>query len=221
MKGLVTFFFMLAGCHVARASFKTMLLFPEEESTDYVTLKAKNIVAKQITVCMRSFSGLTKPHSLLSLATPEYNKAFLIYPMPPDKFLISINNEDTYFKVDPDVFRWKLICVTWDSKTGLLQLLLNGKRYPRRVTKTRAPIGPQMSVVLGQKQGIFGGGFNVNEAFVGEMCEVNIYDSVLPETTMRSYLADTLYYAGTIYNWIDYKYTINGSILVLQDQFYF
>ncbi|XP_071971230.1 jeltraxin-like isoform X2 [Engystomops pustulosus] len=220
MKGLVSFFFLLAGCHqAAGVNTKTILLFPEATSTNYVSLKPTEKVLHQITVCLRSYTDLTREHSLFSLATPNKDNAFLIYFSPPNNISISINNEDIFIKVDPDVYYWKKTCVTWDSTNGLLQLWINNKRYPRRVTKTRSPIGPQMSVVLGQEQDSYGGGFDINQSFLGEMCDVNMWDSVLPETSVRVILTDQFSLTGNIYNWNDENFQVHGPILVLKDQY--
>ncbi|XP_071970194.1 jeltraxin-like [Engystomops pustulosus] len=196
------------------------MLFPEASNTNYVSLKPTEVVLNQITVCLRSYTDLTREHAIFSLATPYRDNAFLLYSYPPNNFSITINNEEIYFKVDPDVNYWKTICVTWDSTNGLLQLWINNKRYPRRVTKTRSPIGPQMSVVLGQEQDSYGGGFDINQAFVGEMCDVNMWFSVLPETFIRVFLTDQFSYSGNMYNWNSENFTVYGPILVLKSQLY-
>ncbi|KAM3920453.1 jeltraxin-like [Leptodactylus fuscus] len=140
--------------------------------------------------------------------------------MPPNNISISINNEDIYFKVDPEVFDWKSSCVTWDSETGLLQLWINGKRYPGRVTRTRCPISPQISVILGQDQDNFGGKFEVSQSFVGEICDVNMWDYVLSDALLRAYFSNDSNDNGNIFNWVDENYTAKGSILVSKNRFY-
>ncbi|XP_075137182.1 jeltraxin-like [Leptodactylus fuscus] len=220
MRGLTVFFCLFVGCHVAGASEKTIMLFPEPTITDYVILNPTQKVLKQMTVCLRSYSDLTRDYGLLSIATPDKDNAFLIYPMPPNNISISINNEDIYFKVDPEVLDWKSSCVTWDSETGLLQLWINGKRYPGRITRTRSPISPQMFVILGQDQDSFGGKFDVAQSFVGEMCDVNMWDYVLPDSLIMAYLYNDNNVNGNTFKWIEGKYRAKGSILVSKNRFY-
>nr|Q9PTT2.1 RecName: Full=Jeltraxin; AltName: Full=Egg jelly pentraxin; Flags: Precursor [Lepidobatrachus laevis]AAF21665.1 egg jelly pentraxin precursor [Lepidobatrachus laevis] len=221
MKGLVIFFCLFYGCHVAGATGKTIMLFPQKTDTDYVTLKPTERVLNQITVCLKSYTELIKEHSLFSLAMQGSGKdnTLLIYPYPPNNISISIHNEDIYFKVDPEVLQWKRTCVTWDSKTGLLQLWINGKLYPRRITKSRSPIGPQISVILGQEQDSYGGSFDINQAFVGEMSDVNVWDYVLPPENIKAYFSDDYTLDGNFYSWDGGNYTINGLIVVLRNQF--
>ncbi|XP_075699686.1 jeltraxin-like [Rhinoderma darwinii] len=196
----------------------TTILLPRQSSTDYMILKLT--VEKpltQLTVCLRSYTELSRQHSLFSIATPGKDNTLLIYPMPPNNISISISNEDIYFNVDPEVLDWKHTCVAWDSDTGLLELWINGKRYPRRATTIRSPIGPQMSVIVGQDQDSFGGGFDASQSFVGEMCDVNVWDTVLPPATIKgySYFKDNM--NGNVIGWKNEQYEKKGDIRVLEN----
>ncbi|XP_056408689.1 jeltraxin-like [Hyla sarda] len=111
-------------------------------------------------------------------------------------------------------------CVTWDSVTGLLQLWINGKRYPRRITTSRSPIGPQMSIILGQDQDSFGGGFQASQSFLGEICDVNMWDYVLPPEVIKAYFDDYYNITGNIYSWVTGAYKVHGNIVSLTNQFY-
>ncbi|KAG9480843.1 hypothetical protein GDO78_010226 [Eleutherodactylus coqui] len=194
---------------------QNILLFPKESVTDYVILKpAVEQAVKQLTVCLRSYTGLHREHSLFSLATPGKNNAFLIYLQPPKSCHVYINQEEFIFEVDPEVLDWKQTCVAWDSETGLLQLWINGRRYPRRVTTSRSPIGPQISVILGQEQDSFGGKFEASQSFVGEMSDVNMWDHVLSTNTIsNSYLS----VSGNIFSWTNGAKEIRGGVMALEN----
>ncbi|KAM4013203.1 jeltraxin-like [Anomaloglossus baeobatrachus] len=221
MKFLFIFLCLFIGsCHVQEATAKTIMLFPKTSYTDYVTLHAAGKALHQVTVCMRSYTELTREHSLFSLAMHRKDNALLIYPYPPNKICISINNEDIYFRVDPDVLDWKHTCVTWNAATGLLQLWINGKRYPRRVTTNRSLIGPVMSVVLGQEQDSFGGGFSSGQSFVGELSDVNMWNYVLSPKAIRAYLSNKSSLCGNIYNWASGTYTAKGDVSILKHQYF-
>ncbi|XP_075137740.1 jeltraxin-like [Leptodactylus fuscus] len=196
------------------------MLFPNPTKTDYVTLRPKDKIFRQISVCLRSYTELTRKHSLFSMATHRWHNAFLIYPKPSKYICVSINNEDIYFKPGPDALEWKHICVTWDSETGLLQLWINGKRYPRRVTKTRSPIVPPISVILGQEQDRFGGSFDYYQSFVGELTDVNMWDYVVSPATIMAYFADYYTISGNVYSWTREKYSVTGPVSILRNQFY-
>ncbi|XP_073493822.1 jeltraxin-like [Phyllobates terribilis] len=221
MKGLFILFCLFFGsCYAEEAADKTIMVFPKQSTTDYVTLNAWGKPLQKITVCLRSYTELTREHSLFSLAMHNKHNAFLIYPVPPNKISISINNEDIYFIVDPEVLNWKHTCVTWNAATGLLQLWINGKRYPRRVTTSRSAIGPVMSVILGQEQDSFGGGFSAGQSFVGELCDVNMWNYVLSSKDITAYLSNNYNACGNIYNWASGKYIVKGDVSVLHHQYF-
>ncbi|KAG9480849.1 jeltraxin-like [Eleutherodactylus coqui] len=213
MKPLPILFVLLSGCFALTG--QNILLFPKESVTDYVILKPTVEQAlKQLTVCLRSYTDLHREHSLFSLATPGSDNAFLIFLQPPKSCNVYINQEEFIFEVDPEVLDWKQTCVAWDSETGLLQLWINGRRYPRRVTTSRSPIGPQMSLILGQEQDSFGGKFEAGQSFVGEMSDVNMWDHVLfTKTISNSYL----YESGNIFSWTNGTKEIRGGVMALKN----
>ncbi|XP_069805490.1 jeltraxin-like [Dendropsophus ebraccatus] len=219
MKEIFILLVLFSGFLVLKAD-KTIMLFPKQSITDYMTLKPVAKTLRQITVCLRSYSELTRGHSLFSLAMQNLDNAFLIFPIPPNQISISINNEDIYFRVDPEVLDWKHTCVTWDSGTGLVQLWINGKRYPRRVSNSKTPLGPKISVILGQEQENFGGGFDQNQCFVGELSDVNMWDYVLPLKDIKSFLNECSTLCGNIYCWVGGSYTVKGKVLTLTHQSY-
>ncbi|XP_069805736.1 jeltraxin-like [Dendropsophus ebraccatus] len=220
MRLLVLSFVFFCGCFSQEG--RNIILFPRQSATDHVILKP--IVEKQweqLTVCLRSYTEISRVHSLFSIAMPGTGKdnTFLIYQEPPNYCSIYINQEQIRFRVDPEVLDWKHTCVTWDSSTGLVQLWINGKRYPRRVTTTRSPIGPQMSIILGQEQDSFGGNFDAEQSFVGEMCDVNMWDYVLPPEKITQYFYFILDVIMNINGWINGTYTSEGNATVLINEF--
>ncbi|XP_066450705.1 jeltraxin-like [Eleutherodactylus coqui] len=213
MKTLSILFVLLSGCFALTG--QNILLFPKESVTDYVILKpAVEQALKQLTVCLRSYSDLQRVHDLFSLATPGKDNTFLFGLQPPKLCSVFINEEKFTFEVDPEVLDWKQTCVAWDSETGLLQLWINGKRYPRRVSTSRSPIVPQMSVILGQDQDTFGGGFQASQCFVGEMSDVNMWDYILDtDTISNSYLS----VSGNIFSWTNGAKEIKGGVIALEN----
>ncbi|XP_075700997.1 jeltraxin-like isoform X1 [Rhinoderma darwinii] len=220
MKNISILFVLFSGCFALEG--KNIIVFPKQTATDHVILKPTvTQPLKQLTVCLRSYTDLSREHSLCSIATPGSKKdnAFLIFPTPPNSCRVYINQEEIRFKVDPEVLDWKHTCVAWDSETGLLQLWINGKRYPRRITATRSPIGPQMSVILGQDQDSFGGGFDAGQSLVGEMSDVNMWDYVLSSETMKTFSYGYFSLTGNIFSWINGTKEIKGGTVVLEDDF--
>ncbi|CAI9605838.1 unnamed protein product [Staurois parvus] len=137
-----------------------VFVFPKETSTAHVILRPEiTRPLQEVSVCLRSYTDLSRPYTPFSLATPGKDNAFLIYLQPPKTCSVYINQEVTHFKTDSESLDWRHICVTWDSNTGVVQLWVNGKLYPRRVSMKGSSIAPKTSIVLGQEQDCFGGGF--------------------------------------------------------------
>ncbi|KAG8560328.1 hypothetical protein GDO81_014922 [Engystomops pustulosus] len=212
MKNFLILFALLSGCVAFEG--KNIIIFPKQTATDHVILTPTLVKPlDQFTICLRSYTDLTQEHAIISIALPgtgNYN-AFIIYPKPPNSYYIFINQEEVIFKVDSGVVEWKNTCVTWDSETGLVQLWINGKRYPRKGTKTGSPIGPRMSVVLGQEQDSFGGGFDAKQSFQGEIYDVHMWDYVLPSNTLSIFCYSDL--SGNIFDWKNGTQVRKGGVI--------
>ncbi|CAI9612216.1 unnamed protein product [Staurois parvus] len=111
-----------------------VFLFPRERSTDHVILKPTITKPLQkVTVCLHSYSDLIRVYSLFSLATPASKNAFIFFSNSPNFYSIIVNGQQIVIRTDSDSLNWRHVCVTWDSDTGVVQLWVNGKLYPRRV----------------------------------------------------------------------------------------
>ncbi|XP_075699455.1 jeltraxin-like [Rhinoderma darwinii] len=210
-------FVLLFGCFPLEA--KNIIVFPKQTATDHVILQPTvKQPLKQLTICLRSYSELRREQSLLSLATPGSGSANTFYVFSRESsYVVSVNEEELSFRVDPQVLDWKCTCVTWDSGTGLVELWINGKRYPRKIASNRSPIGPQMSVILGQDQDSYAGAFDASQSFVGEICDVSMWDYVLPPSTMKMFTYAYIYIPGNIFNWINGTHVVIGGAIILDD----
>ncbi|KAM3919295.1 jeltraxin-like [Leptodactylus fuscus] len=212
----ILFVLLFSGCFAQKDK---IIIFPRQTATDHVILKPTvDKPLKQLSVCLRSYTDLTREHSLLSIAIPGSGKdnAFIIYPKPPNICHVFINQEEITFMVDPEVLAWKHTCVTWDSETGLVQLWINGKKYPRKGTNKGPPIGPEMCVVIGQEQDNMCGGFEVGQSFVGEIRDVHMWSYVLDPQSLRRFSTGYDIVGGNIFNWISGTTEIKGGVLEVE-----
>ncbi|XP_068128065.1 C-reactive protein-like [Hyperolius riggenbachi] len=190
-----------------------VFLFPKETSTDHVIVNLKILKPlHKVTVCLRYYTDLTRGYTPFSLATPGKDNAFIIFLEPPHTFYVGINQEAVTFKTEAEVLDWKHICVTWDSQTRVVQLWVNGKLYPRKVTSTVSSIAGESSTVLGQDQDSFGGEFQTSQSFVGELSDIHMWNDVLsPEDIQKVFYGD---HNGNLLNWKSFNYAIKGDIIV-------
>ncbi|XP_068128070.1 C-reactive protein-like [Hyperolius riggenbachi] len=190
-----------------------VFLFPKETSSDYVILTPK--VAKpleKVTVCLRSYSDLSRNYATFSLATQDRYNAFLIFFQPPSICSIHIYDEELQFIVDSEALQWKQTCVTWDSQTGVVQLWINGKLYPRKVSGRKFPIPEQTSIILAQDQDSFGGRFEASQSLVGEISDVHMWDEVLSPEDLQKVLYGG--HSGNLISWKSLHYGVKGNVLV-------
>ncbi|XP_073479454.1 uncharacterized protein [Aquarana catesbeiana] len=184
-----------------------VFVFPYETNTSHVLLSPSiTRPLQKVSVCLHSYSDLSRPYTVFSLATPEGGKAFLINIQPPDTCSIYINQEVTSFKTDSESLRHT--CVTWNSDTGVVQLWVNGKLYPEGVSMKGSYIAAEASIVLGQEQD----SFDASQSLVGETGDVHMWDYVLTPEDIKKVISGDLH--GNVINWLSLHYEIKGDVLV-------
>ncbi|XP_075463660.1 C-reactive protein-like [Ascaphus truei] len=195
-----------------------VFLFPEESVDSYVRLKpAKNGPFDKLTVCLRSYSELTRSHSLFSLVTPSGDNDFVLYidsDFDSYRLSVSVGIKGLYYNLtDSYTLQWRSTCVSWDSSTGIIQLWVNGKPYPRKVFQKGYKINANPIIVIGQDQ--YDGQIYADYSFVGEITDVHMYDEILSEQNIRN----VLYYSdigGNVINWKSLEYSLGGNVTMQQ-----
>ena len=72
---------------------------------------------------------------------------------------------------------WIHLCVTWDSTSGLATFYLNGKeKKSLSNTKKGYTVRSSGNLVIAQDQDSIGGGFDGNQAFVGQIYGITVWD---------------------------------------------
>eukprot|EP00079_Xenopus_tropicalis_P019614 XP_012809482.1 PREDICTED: MGC107876 protein isoform X1 [Xenopus tropicalis] len=211
----VLWFVFFAGSLAVEDLGGKVFIFPK--ATDTVRVILKPTIKKPVeslTVCLESYTELTRGHSLFSLALPGKDNALLIFPMSQTKCEFIVNQEAYQFRVNPEVFDWKHTCMTWDSESGVVQPWINGKLYPRTVIKQRLQIDSETSIMLGQEQDSYGGRFDVSQCFVGEISNVHMWDYVLTQEDIQKVMAGKNDLNGNIINWRSLQYEIIGDVTV-------
>lgn len=86
------------------------------------------------------------------------------------------------FTVSPDGL-WHHVTVTWDNINGSYEIFLNGQSKERGGgLGNGTTIEPGGNVVLGNDKDA--GGYQIRDAFVGNISRVNLWDYVLPRETI-------------------------------------
>lgn len=107
------------------------------------------------------------------------------------------------------------LCFSWDSKTGAANVFMNGKKSVTKIYKKGHIIRPGGRVILGQDPDSFLGDFEEKQSFVGEIYDVNMWDSVLPDSTIQDVYAGRRFPRGNVFDWEATTLEVNGNVHVV------
>ena len=71
-------------------------------------------------------------------------------------------------------------------------------------------------MVLGQDQDSIGGGFEADQALVGELTELNIWDSVFSESDVATQYETCSIPHGSVLTWSFFKDAVHGKVQVAE-----
>ncbi|XP_059211367.1 C-reactive protein-like [Centropristis striata] len=205
---------MLATCAAVPEDLSDkMLTFPQETKTANVKLTTSVQDFRAVTVCLRSITDLRRVHTHFSLATPSQQNAFVIFwGASTNSFFVHVGQPFTSFgAMDYKLNEWHSICATWNSASGLVQLWVDGKPSIRKYIGGSRISRP--SVILGQEQDTYGGGFDIKQSFAGMLSDVHMWDYVLSPREIRRYMDGRYFTPGNAINWRALEYHIIGRVL--------
>uniref|UniRef100_UPI0037E90C27 serum amyloid P-component-like n=1 Tax=Semicossyphus pulcher TaxID=241346 RepID=UPI0037E90C27 len=222
MKQLLILLASLCAGHAAPQDFsEKVFTFPVESGTASVKVIAN---AEQpltaLTMCMRFFSSLTREQSLFSLAVPSEPNAFLLTMPSAGMYRLHINGPAldisglSYFTQE-----WNSVCWTWDSSDGLTTLWVNGNRSTRHILGAKVSLSGVPSIILGQEQDTYGGGFDKTQSFVGDITDMHLWNSSISLCEIRFFMDGSTFTPGNLINWRNLQYSTDGLVYVEQSDF--
>ncbi|KAJ6657053.1 hypothetical protein lerEdw1_003054 [Lerista edwardsae] len=220
MEVLPTFLLLLVGSLGSLAQEDLQgktFIFPEESNTAHVVLRAapeKPLIS--FTVCLRHATDLTRGHSLFSYNTKKQDNELLLFKPNANQYRLYVGGTYVTFKApEKEISRpgEVHVCASWESATGIAELWLDGKLLPRKGLKRGYAIGQDASIVLAQEQDSFGGCFDVNQSFVGEISDVYMWESVLTPEEVALVGNDGVL-SGYLIDWRLLDYEAKGYVVV-------
>ncbi|XP_070622376.1 mucosal pentraxin-like [Erythrolamprus reginae] len=192
-----------------------VFVFPKTSTDSYVLLRPDlQQGLRRFTLSLEYFTDLTRSFALFSAASQEHDNEILLMRRP-EEYHACVGGECAVFlvpKLTPrSSFHWETVCTTWDSATGIVQLWLDGQRLPRKAAAKGYEVKTDLMVMLGQEQDSYGGGFDSDESFVGEIAEVYLWDDVLPAEVIRNMQKHTT--AALLMGWTSLKFEVKGYVL--------
>ncbi|KAK7925844.1 hypothetical protein WMY93_008154 [Mugilogobius chulae] len=221
MKLLICFVVLLsvAATTLCRDMSREMFTFPQQTNTAHVKMSPSRTTFRALTVCHRSFTDLTRDHGLFSLSTPKGHNSFLTFWNAKNKQMeiYILQGAVPFPSLDYAPNKWHSICATFDSRSGVAQLWFDGKPLVRKYIKNTPIIGRPI-ITLGQEQDTYGGGFDVNQSFVGMMTDVHMWSYVLSPHQIRRYMRRHRHTPGNVVNWDALSFTTSGRVLIERKQ---
>ncbi|NWX28196.1 MPTX protein, partial [Notiomystis cincta] len=187
-------------------------VFPQESQTAHVQVTAKlQQPLHNFTVCLRSFTDLTRPYSLFSYATEKQSNAILLFKPRPTQYEFFVGDKFLVFTVPVSLGQSEHVCASWESATGIVGFWFNGKPWPRKGLQKGYTVEVPASILLGQDQDSFGGGFDVRQSFVGEISSVYMWDTGISTAGVIAAMYDSPD-ESSIFGWRNFPYKIVGEV---------
>lgn len=192
--------------------------FGAETSDSYVKLnpnlkRSINVAS----VCLRYFTDIpsrNREQTFFSLATRHHSNGFLLCKEGMNRHQVYIGSAKADFWGLPDELNgWNSFCATWESKTGLAQVWLNGKPSSRKTLFRGGSLTGTPVIVLGQDQDAYGGGFHTNDALIGGLTDVHMWDRVISPCEIKQFTENRLESGGNVINWKALDYSKYGNVV--------
>lgn len=204
------------------------VVFPARTSDSYVELvPLKPLELSAFTLCMRVAIELSGDLETILFAyrTRDYDELnvwreldgrwvnflhlepfdepthpFICPPLQRLSFYLS--GEGVFFEIHSALFAVEAhLCFTWDSSSGAASFFMDGKRHAGKIYKQGHRVRSGGKVILGQDPDSYFGDFDVNQSFVGEIADVNMWDRVLPDSVIRDLFSGRRVSRGNVFDW--------------------
>ncbi|RMB93928.1 hypothetical protein DUI87_29664 [Hirundo rustica rustica] len=204
----------LAGILAQEDLYRKVFVFRKDPSDAYVVLRARlEQPLRNFTVCLRSYTDLSRPHSLFSYATKAQDNEILLFKPRPEEYRFYVGGKFVTFRVPEGRRDWEHVCASWESATGIAEFWLNGKPWPRKGLQRGYAVGATAAILLGQEQDSFGGGFDLYNSFSGELTDVYLWDTGLSPDKMRAAFL-SLRLPPALLAWNSLSYEVKGDVVV-------
>ncbi|KAL3986593.1 KRAB domain-containing zinc finger protein [Sarotherodon galilaeus] len=192
------------------------LVFSTETSINYVEMiPQKNLNLRSFTLCMRVATELSGRREIILFAYRTRNHDELnVWRELDGRLSFYLAGDGVLFKVPELGALQTHLCVTWDSRSGLAALFLDGKRSLSKIYRKGHTVRAGGRVILGQDPDSFLGDFEYDQSFVGEIFDVNMWDTVLADSVIQGIFAGKREPRGNVFDWDSTELRINGVVEV-------
>lgn len=105
------------------------------------------------------------------------------------------------------------ICASWENAAGSWKFYLNGSLLQSGSDFLTDEVIPSNGIViLGQDQDDYGGGFEQEQSFVGQMHGVNMWKRALTAEEIYELSKNCSYGVGNFMSWSHFTSSLNGNV---------
>ncbi|XP_041928451.1 C-reactive protein-like [Alosa sapidissima] len=197
---------------------ESVFTFPTLGTTDRVTLtpSAKKPLS-QASLCLRFYTDQsTQSPCFFSLATNSFSNAFLLCRMDTGIFRFHIGSASTdYLGLSYKLNEWNSVCVTWGEE-HITQFFINGKASVRKIVPMSPDwqISTDHSIIVGQDQDHYRGGFEVKNAFAGHITDVHMWDYAISTCEVQRFMEKMSFQPGNYLKWESLEFEAQGKAKV-------
>lgn len=216
MRPAVTLFLMVVSTALAGSVTIKTLVFSTATNTSYVEMiPQRPMNLRSFTLCMRVATELSGRREVILFAyrTGSYDE-LNVWRELDGRLSFYLAGDGVLFKVPELGALQTHLCVTWDSTSGFAAFFLDGKRSLSKIYKKGHTVRAGGRVILGQDPDSFLGGFDHNQSFVGEISDVNMWDTVLADSAIQGMFAGERVARGNVFDWESTELRINGDVEV-------
>ncbi|KAG7238957.1 hypothetical protein INR49_030507 [Caranx melampygus] len=189
------------------------LVFPTETSNSYVEmvpLKPMNLRA--FTLCMRVATELSGEREVILFAyRTQHFDELNVWRELDGRLSFYLAGEGVFFQVPQLGALETHLCVTWDSRSGAAALFMNGRKSLTKIYKRDHAINSGGKVIVGQDPDRYMGDYDAKQSYIGEISDINMWDSVLPASTIQDMYSGKRVSRGNVFDWETTELKIMGD----------
>ncbi|KAG7506125.1 pentraxin fusion protein-like [Solea senegalensis] len=212
----VVFLIAISGLLAGSVLIKTMV-FQLETDTSYVEmvpLKPLNLHA--FTLCMRVATELRGEREVILFAYRTGNHDELnVWRELDGRLSFYLSGGGVMFEVPQLGALETHLCITWDSRSGAAALFMDGRKSLTKIYRKGHTIRSGGKVIIGQDPDSYLGDFDAKQCFLGEIADINMWDSVLPATTIQDIYSGKRVLRGNVFDWETIELKVKGEVNVI------
>lgn len=193
------------------------MVFPSETATSYVEMvPQKPLNMNAFTLCMRVATELSGEREVILFAyrTGDFDE-LNVWRELDGRLSFYLSGGGVMFQVPQLGALQTHLCVTWESRSGAATLFMDGRKSLTKIYKKGHTVRPGGKVIIGQDPDVYLGDFDAKQSFVGEISDVNLWDSVLSDSTIQDMFSGKRVPRGNVFDWETTEFKINGEVEVV------